>query len=348
MNQVERCPWCGSQISRTKFAEIEAKIRVEEQKKTEAQEAALKERMEEEFKAKLWIETKKAVDQALEAANGQTEQTVTSRLAEQRRILDADRDNQLAQKDGEHKREMEKLQSQLKELGRRLEKKTSNELGEAPEINLFEKLREDYPDDKIVRVKKGEPGADIHQTVIHRQETCGLIIIDSKNHLAWRNDFVTKLRHDQMSAKADHAILSTSVFPSGHKGLCTVDGVIVVGPMHTTHIVDILRRAMITLHKQGLSLRERQTKVEAIYQLITSEEYARKLAEALRLSDRILNLDVEEKKQHDKTWKSRGALATSLKNTLQEIEDDVYTIIGGKGAESVDEAPVKEKEELTF
>jgi hypothetical protein len=380
MNQVERCPWCGSQISHAKFVEIEARIRAEEQRKSQAQEAALRARMEEDFKAKLGIETNKAVraatlghgkilqqkdnehqqallalqaeiqqkGAALEAANGPIDRILASKLSEQRAVLDADRDKQLGEKEAEHRREMAKLQDQLKELSRRLEKKTANDLGEVPEINLFEKLREDYPDDKIVRVKKGEPGADIHQTVIHRNETCGLIIIDSKNHLAWRSDFVTKLKEDQARARADHAILSTSAFPSGQKGLCILDGVIAVSPVHTTHIVQIFRRAMITLHKQGLSQRERQTKVEAIYQLITSEEYARKLMEANRLGDRILDLDAEEKKQHDKTWKSRGNLTKNLKHTLQEIEDDVYAIIGGKGTESLEEDPVTQEEGTSF
>src|SRR5207247_2237632 len=101
------------------------------------------------------------------------QKVLKSKLVEQRIILDRNREKELARKDNKHKREIEKMQAQLKDMGRRLEKKTATELGETPEIDLFETLREEYPDDNIVRMKRGEAGADIHQTVMHRHQSCG-------------------------------------------------------------------------------------------------------------------------------------------------------------------------------
>jgi hypothetical protein len=234
-------------------------------------------------------------------------------------------------------------------MGRRLEKKTANELGDTAEIDLFETLRASYPEDQIVRVKRGEIGADIRQTVIHRNRQCGLIILDSKNHMSWRNDFAAKLRQDQLAAKADHAILSTTVFPSGNKELCVIDGIIAVSPGRATYIVQILRDAIISLHKQRLSLQQRKTKVEQLYQLITSDGYAKKLAETIRISDEILNLDVEEQKQHQKTWKARGTLATNLKRTLHQIDDDVDGIIAGREVDDSEEGQmIHENEGVQF
>ena len=105
---------------------------------------------------------------------------------------------------------------------------------------------------------------------------------------------------------------------------------------------------MIKLHLQGLSIKERKTKVEQIYQLITSDEYAQKLSEAGRLTDKILSVDVKEKKEHDKTWRERGMHLTNLKKVLREIDDDVYTIIGGKGTEDLDARHLAQEEEVRF
>jgi hypothetical protein len=238
------------------------------------------------------------------------------------------------------------MQAQLTDMAKRLEKKTANEIGEGPEIDLCDSLREHFPEDQIVRIKKGQPGADIRQNVLHHNQDCGSLLFDSKNHKAWRNDFVTKLRQDQVDAKADHAILSTSVFPSAQRDLCIVDGVIVVHPARAIYIVQILRTAMISLHRQGISQQQRRTKMEELYAVITSPEWAAKLAEASRASQGILDLDVEEKKQHDKNWKERGRLAKGLLKAIQDIDDDIYAITGAVGpnefniAESNHEAEV--------
>jgi len=93
-----------------------------------------------------------------------------------------------------------KLSAKVEELQRTLDKKTAEELGEGAELDLYEVLKAEFEGDRIERVNKGAPGADIFTLLFIRQE-CGKIIYDSKNHNAWRNDFVTKLAADQMAAK---------------------------------------------------------------------------------------------------------------------------------------------------
>jgi hypothetical protein len=57
--------------------------------------------------------------------------------------------------------------------------------------------------------------------------------------------------------------------------------------------------------------------------------YGRKFSEAGRLTQDILELDVQEKKTHDNVWKKRGTLATKINNVLREIETDVAAVIEG-------------------
>jgi hypothetical protein len=146
------------------------------------------------------------------------------RLREQREALEAAKTEAVnAEKSAAYKEKL-KLSAKVEELQRALDKKTAEELGEDAEIDLFEDLKGAFHSDRIERVNKGLPGADILQTVIHNDRECGKIILDSKNHNAWRNDFVAKLRSDQMAAGAEHAILSTRKFPSGMYHLHVQDG----------------------------------------------------------------------------------------------------------------------------
>jgi hypothetical protein len=57
------------------------------------------------------------------------------------------------------------------------------------------------------------------------------------------------------------------------------------------------------------------------------------------LAQEILDLDVEEKKAHDNTWKKRGAFGIRLNNVLREIATDVDAVIEGEDDESVISTP---------
>ena len=86
-----------------------------------------------------------------------------------------------------------------------------------------------FATDKITRIGKGQAGADIlSRGLVQSAKLCGrIMLIDSKNRKGWRRTkSVTKLRADQTAAKAEHAILSTTVFPSGQKELFVESGMI--------------------------------------------------------------------------------------------------------------------------
>lgn len=251
-------------------------------------------------------------------------------LATQRHALDKDKTLALLKQQSEFNRERESLQKKMQLMDKQLQKKTAHELGDGAEIDVYEVLRESFTDDKITRIKKGQPGADIVQEVLYKGETCGKIVFDSKNRQSWQNGFVTKLRQDQVEAGAEHAILTTTVFPAGKKELCIEAGVIVMAPGRVAYVVQLLRQAMLTMHLRGLSIKERTTKMSKLYKLITSEAYSGKFDEANQLTQDILDLDVQEQTAHSNVWKKRGALLKRIHNVLREAETDVAAIIEGR------------------
>lgn len=241
-----------------------------------------------------------------------------------------DKDTRLLKQQSELNREREALQKKVKTMEQQLQKKTANELGAGVEIDVFETLQDAFPNDRMTRIKKGQHGADILHEILHKGQVCGKIILDSKVRQGWQNSYVTKLRQDQVDAGAEHAILTSSVFPAGKKEMCVEDDVIILNPARVVHIVHILRETMITMHVRGLSMKERAGKMTKLYKLVTSEAYGKKFSEAGRLAQDILDLDVQEKKAHDNTWKKRGAFAIRINHVLREIETDVAAVIDGE------------------
>lgn len=357
---TDRCPWCETLIPRTKFEEIQQRIREEERKKLEkfrqdleAEKRAIEKRAKQESEKRIasivaerdrtlekikQLEAreaeirKQAQQEAERKAKSLIEETEKRRQREveqQRLILEKDRDQALLKQQANFNREREGYQKKFLEMERQLQRKTAQELGDGGEIDVFEALREAFPGDHISRIKKGQPGADILQEVLHKGEVCGRIVYDSKNRQAWQNAFATKLHEDQVATKADHGILSTTVFPSGKKELCTEAGVIVVSPARVVSLVELLRIAIIRMHVLGLSVKEREGKKGRLYKFITSEIYTQRFKEADILTQAILDLDVEEQRDHQNMWKKRGRLAMRLKNVLREIDTEISAIVEG-------------------
>lgn len=250
-------------------------------------------------------------------------------LEQLRAALDKDRTDQLLKLQAAHLREKGQLQQKVDTMSRQLQRKTADELGEGAEVDVYEALREAFPGDDITRVKRGEPGADIRHKVLHKGTTCGTILVDSKNRQAWQNSYITKLREDQMAAKAEHAVLATTVFPSGKKELYLDEetAVIVVSRARVCEVVELLRSSMVRMRVLKLSLSERNEKRDLLYKYIASEEYRQHQQEAARLSNELSDLDVEEKRDHDKVWHKRGKMVTRLRNVVRQVETEVSAIL---------------------
>lgn len=373
---TDRCPWCGTPITRAKFIEIEGKIREQEQKRSEEAEA----RLREDFQRRLTVEKQAAEKRATEAVAKQVAAMTAERdeaikkikeatareallrkeleeqanqntkrlmeeaqrkyqqdLQKQRLSLEKNYNQALLKQQAEGNRLREAQQKKLKELEQQLQRKTAYDIGEGAEVEVFDALRNAFQGDLISRIPKADGGADIMHQVSYKGEVCGRIVYDSKNRQGWQSSYVTKLREDQIKARAEHAILPSSVFPTGKKELFIKSGVIVVNPARLVELVTVVREAMIKMYLLGLSMKERATKMTEIYKYITSEIHIRRLREIGQIDDDILELEVQEKKAHDNVWKKRGGLLVQLRNVLREHETEINAILERRNPEMSDQ-----------
>ena len=318
---VEHCPWCGSPITHAKFLKVQAAIREDERKKLAEIERA----------------EKAKIAQQLELLKKSFDEQRRKDLADARRIYEKDRQNALLKKEAEFAREREAMQKRIAEMSRRV-KKAGGEIGEGAELDLYEELRGAFPDDNLVRVK-GKPGV-LLLDVRYKGKSAGKIIIDSTPRAAWKHAFVTKLRQAQTEIAADHAVLSTPVFPAGKRELVIESGVIVVAPARVRPMIEVLRKALIAMHVAKLSDAERADKLGRLFRFITSPSFKRKLGEASDLASEALEIDVQEKRAHDTVWKKRGTVLTRIRHILRDIDTDVSAIIEAKDESDEPPAPV--------
>lgn len=309
--EPSRCPLCHQELpDHLTVEDLEGRLLERDTKAAKAHEVSVRARLEKEHEAK-------------------KDKAVAEALSEQREALDRSKADAVNHAKAEEFAKNQKLQKKLDELQRQLDQKTSNELGEGAEIDLYEALRTGFEDDPIKRIKKGEPGADIRHEVVHNDQVVGSILYDSKNHGAWRTSFLEKLKKDQLADDADHAILSTSVFPSGERQLLVRDGVIVANPARVVELVRLLRQHMVQTHRLRLSAEERDDKTQALYEFIVSERYGQLIAQFDTLAQSLLELDVKEKKDHDRVWAKRGRLLKDSQKAHADLANEIDRIVAG-------------------
>jgi hypothetical protein len=255
-------------------------------------------------------------------------------LSRLRTVLDEAKGQEIAQIRAEIAEQHDSLKKKLQEAERKLDQKSAHELGHWPEANLTLALREAFPEDEIRPVGKGVKGADIIHAVRYKGEICGSIVIDSKNHLQWRESFVDKLLDDQLSAEGQHAILSTAIFPQGAKDLSIRRDVILAKPNQVVAVVDLLRRTLINNYILGRSRADEGRKKDRLYQLITSDPYRLQFRSAETLCEKLQQIETDEYSAHQKVWENRGKAQKQLERLLRDINSSMLAII-----ESEDHAP---------
>ena len=304
---------------------------------TEAAEGLVREKIADKDKAVADAQVKIAeAEGKLSKLSEQHELALNERLGSQREILERAKDAAINAERAKAFEETQGLSNKVNELQRALEKKTNEELGEGAEIELFEALKKEFPNDRIERVAKGAPGADILHGVMHNGRECGTIIYDSKNHKMFRNEHVTKLLEDQLAAKAEHAILSTHKFPAGTRQLHMQDGVLVANPARVVSVVTLIRRHLLQAHTLRLSSAEQESKTAALYAFITSERCTQLLSRIDAQADELLEQQVKERKWHDAAWKKEGELIRSIQKVQAELSNEISCIIGTAPDEEVD------------
>ena len=110
------------------------------------------------------------------------------------------------------------MQQKIAELKQKAEQGSQQLQGEALELNLEQRLREQFMHDSIEPVAKGELGADLRHLVLAPSgQNCGTLLWEIKRTKAWSNDWIPKLKDDLRRDRADIAILVTQTCPKASR-----------------------------------------------------------------------------------------------------------------------------------
>lgn len=248
---------------------------------------------------------------------------VQRQVDEQRKLIEAS----ISERHGLQLAELQKQIEDAKKANQVLERKLSQGSqqlqGEVLELELEEVLGQAFPLDAMEPVRKGKRGADLIQVVKLASGTvCGRIVWESKRAENWSNAWVGKLKDDQNEVGGEIGVLVSTAFPTGvDLPMMNFEDVWLVRPQLIKPLADALRMALIEAHKQRMAAAGKDQKVEALYQYVTSPQFAQKVravVDAYRQMRRDLD---SEKAAMQRLWKKR-------ETQLERITSNVMGLVG--------------------
>ena len=338
------CPYCGQPISRKQYRQIVARIEAEARGRVAEAEEAIKQRFARDMaqaEAKKKAEVAQARKDAVKTAETQIKTLKANQQTAFEQRLKAERETfekKIVEAVNSERvkgfEERTKLDEKLQELQRRLQKNRSIDLGDEREIEIFEALHREFTGfgDNIVRLGKGKSGSDIHHLIFHHGTAVGKIIFETKNTSRWMNQYIAKLRRDQLAEQADHAVLVTTVFPAGMHEIGLMDGVIIAAPQRVVALAHLLRRVTVQMHLLRASSEVRAEKTQRLYRFLVSDRAARLWAQVSQATNEMIDLDRAETAAHQKTWLRRADLVNTVSASVGELLSQIDGIIEGAEA----------------
>ena len=221
------------------------------------------------------------------------------------------------------------MQKQIEELKRKAEQGSQQLQGEVQELELEALLRAKFPRDTIEPVPKGEHGGDALQHVVGPNgQPCGTIIWESKRTKNWSDGWLTKLREDQRTAKAEIAVIVSQSLPKEIETFGLVENVWVTHTKTVLPVALTLRHTLIEVSAARQASEGQQTKTEMVYQYLTGPRFRHRV-EAIVEAFSSMQEDLDkEKKAIIKQWAKREEQIDRVMQATAGMYGDLQGIAG--------------------
>ena len=217
------------------------------------------------------------------------------------------------------------------EMKRKAEQGSMQLQGEVQELALEDLLMRNYPFDKIAEVPKGIRGADCIQYVVNSlQQNCGSIVYESKRTKNFANDWIDKLKQDQVTCKADVAILVTETMPSDMERFGEKNGVWICGYHEVKSLSFVLREMLIKTYAAKISQENKGDKMELLYHYLTSNEFVQNIKRIVENYDGMIDQLNSEKKAMHKLWAVREKQIWVVQENISALFGSIKGIAGNE------------------
>jgi hypothetical protein len=275
------------------------------------------------------IKKQRELDDAKRELDLTVEKRVQEGLTEVRASARREAEEGLKLKVMEKDQTIASMQQKIEELKQKAEQGSQQLQGEVQELELENLLRVRFPFDSIEPVAKGEFGGDVLQRVISQSgEQSGSILWESKRTKNWSDGWLTKLREDQRTAKAEISVLVSQVLPKGVEAFDVIDGVWVTSPRAALPVATVLRHTLLQVSMARQVSDGQQTKTEMVYQYLTGPRFRHRVEAIVEAFSGMKDDLDKERKAIMKQWAKREEQIERVMGATVGMYGDLQGIAG--------------------
>ena len=296
------------------------------QARLEAQEKSLSEARENEKK----LRGERA---QLEEEKKEIELTVQRKLDEERKKIEEQiqkkSNEEFFMKIAEKDKHIESLNKSIADLQRRGQTGSMERQGEVFEDNLLEVLSQQFKDDDLQPVPKGEKGVDVVQTVYNSsRQKCGVILWEAKNTKGWAEKWVDKLKGDLRESGAEVAVLISKSLPKDFENFGQYNGIWLTCHASALGLATALRQQLIEVNFANQALVGKDDKMEAMYSYLSSPAFRQKV-ETIVETFTDMHTQLQKEKNAMKTiWEMREMQIQRVIDSTTKMYGEMKGLIG--------------------
>jgi len=286
------------------------KLELEGQSKKQLQQQELLiEQLREDAKAEkeAAAELRTQLKELMESLREEKKARADAELAAQKKLAESEdkiREEARKSADQSHRLKQLEMEKQLADTKKALEdaqrkatQGSQQNQGEVLELDLENRLHEEFPMDEISEVKKGQRGADIVQTVKnHHLAGCGILLWETKNG-KWQPAWVPKFKQDIREANANIGVIVSQELPTEYGDMKHLENnVWAVKPKLAPVLAAALRGTILQVDAANRNNEGKDAKMEALYQFLTGPEFRHRV-EAIVENYGVLQDEIEKEKR---------------------------------------------------
>ena len=197
----------------------------------------------------------------------------------------------------EQEKKLADTQKALEDAQRKATQGSQQNQGEVLELDLENRLREEFPYDQLEEVKKGQRGADIKQMVNNQLGVaCGVLLWETKNG-KWQPAWVAKFKQDIREAGANIGVIVSQEIPSDMGDMKHLESNLwVVKPRLAPVLAAALRATILQVDAANKMSAGKDAKMEALYQFLVGPEFRHRV-EAIVENYGTLQAEIEKEKR---------------------------------------------------
>ena len=232
-------------------------------------------------------------------------------------------------KENEYKKEIQILHNKVDGEENRIK-------GESQELVIEDWLKQEFPQDKVTEIKKGQSGADTLLLVNDKiGAAIGSILIESKRTKNFSNTWIKKLKEDVKRVKSNVGIVVTHAMPTGKDFLHEVDGVWICHYSEYKNLIKVVRKSLIAINSVIKTQEQSSDTKSLIFDYLTSHEF-KQIIETIIGSFSNLKISLnKEKMAMNKIWNERETNIDQVINSTAAMYGKMKGI-AGQSIEDID------------